>query len=240
MTLPGIRPRRGTIHPIHQIRRQIEDVFLGLGYSIEEGPEIETDYYNFVALNVPKHHPAGYAGYLLYRRGDGVAHPYLPVQVRSMEKAKGALPLKMICPGKVYRKDDDATTRPCSFKLRTGHRQGHLSGRSQGNSAPLCRELFGPRQQIRLRPSFFPFTEPSVEVDILCTRLRRPGLPHVRRDRLAGNPGGGNGASPVLEMSGYDPKAVSGFAFGLGIDRVAMLKYGIQDIRHMPKTTCGC
>jgi phenylalanyl-tRNA synthetase alpha chain len=235
VTLPGIRPRRGTIHPIHQIRRQIEDVFLGLGYSIEEGPEIETDYYNFVALNVPKHHPARDMQDTFYIDEETVLRTHTsPVQVRSMEKAKGALPLKMICPGKVYRKDDDATHSPMFFQIEgLVIDKGISLADLKGTLLLFARELFGPRQQIRLRPSFFPFTEPSVEVDILCTACDGQGC------RMCGETGwleilGAGMVHPrVLEMSGYDPKAVSGFAFGLGIDRVAMLKYGIQDIRHL-------
>ncbi len=235
VTLPGRRPRRGTIHPVQHIRRRIEDIFLGMGYTIEEGPEIETDYYNFVALNLPKHHPARDMQDTFYINEETVLRTHTsPVQIRTMERVQGALPLKMICPGKVYRKDDDATHSPMFFQVEgLVIDKGISLADLKGTLLLFVREMFGPQQQIRLRPSFFPFTEPSVEVDILCTACSGQGC------RMCGETGwleilGAGMVHPrVLEMSGYDPQMVSGFAFGMGIDRVAMLKYGIHDIRHL-------
>ena len=235
VTLPGRKPARGTIHPIIHIRRQIEDIFLGMGYSIEEGPEIESDYFNFVALNLPKHHPARDMQDTFYIDEETVLRTHTsPVQVRTMQKSKAAVPLKMICPGKVYRKDDDVTHSPMFFQIEgLVIDKGISLADLKGTLLLFAQQMFGPDQQIRLRPSFFPFTEPSAEVDILCTACSGGGC------RMCGDTGwleilGAGMVHPrVLEMSGYDPNEVSGFAFGMGIDRVAMLKLGIQDIRYM-------
>jgi phenylalanyl-tRNA synthetase alpha chain len=234
VTLPGRKPRRGTIHPLSLVRRRIEDVFLGMGYSIEEGPEIESDYYNFVALNLPKDHPARDMQDTFYIDEETVLRTHTsPVQVRTMQRLCPA-PLKMICPGKVYRKDDDATHSPMFFQV-----EGLVVDRGitladlKGTLLLFARQVFGPEQKIRLRPSYFPFTEPSAEVDILCTACGGQGC------RMCGETGwleilGAGMVHPqVLRFSGYDPDQVSGFAFGMGIDRVAMLLYGITDIRHL-------
>lgn len=234
VTLPGRRPPRGTIHPLSHVRRRIEDIFLGMGYSIEEGPEIETDYYNFVALNLPKHHPARDMQDTFYIDEETVLRTHTsPVQVRTMEKMRPA-PLKMICPGKVYRKDDDATHSPMFLQVEgLVIDKGITLADLKGTLLLFARQMFGPEQKIRLRPSFFPFTEPSAEVDILCTACGGQGC------RMCGETGwleilGAGMVHPhVLKMSGYDPAEVSGFAFGMGIDRVAMLVYGITDIRHL-------
>lgn len=235
VTLPGRKPGRGAVHPIMRLRRQIEDIFLGMGYTIEEGPEIEADYYNFVALNIPKHHPARDMQDTFYVGADVLLRTHTsPVQVRAMEKARGKVPLKMICPGKVYRKDDDATHSPMFFQV-----EGLVIDRGisladlKGTLLHFVREIFGPGQRIRLRPSFFPFTEPSVEVDILCTACAGAGCRVCKASGWLEILGAGMVHPRVLEMSGYDPGQVSGFAFGLGIDRVAMLKYGIHNIRHL-------
>lgn len=234
VTLPGRRPVRGSIHPLVRVRRQIEDIFLGMGYTIEEGPEIESDYYNFVALNLPKHHPARDMQDTFYIDEETVLRTHTsPVQVRTME-AVCPQPLKMICPGKVYRKDDDATHSPMFFQVEglvidIGITLADL----KGTLLLFVRQMFGAEQRIRLRPSYFPFTEPSAEVDILCTACGGDGC------RMCGETGwleilGAGMVHPqVLKMSGYNPDKVSGFAFGMGIDRVAMLLYGITDIRHL-------
>jgi phenylalanyl-tRNA synthetase alpha chain len=234
VSLPGRRPLSGAVHPLSLTRRRIEDIFLGMGFTIEEGPEIETDYYNFVALNLPKDHPARDMQDTFYIDEETVLRTHTsPVQVRTMEKLCPA-PLKMICPGKVYRKDDDSTHSPMFFQI-----EGMVVDRGitladlKGTLLLFAKEMFGSQQKLRLRPSFFPFTEPSAEVDILCTACNGQGC------RMCGDTGwleilGAGMVHPkVLEMSGYDSSRVSGFAFGMGIDRVAMLYYGITDIRYL-------
>lgn len=235
VTLPGIRRPRGRMHPLVQVRRQIEDIFLGMGYTIEEGPEIESDYYNFQALNLPKHHPARDMQDTFYIDADTVLRTHTsPVQARTMERLAPHVPLKMICPGRVYRKDDDATHSPMFFQIEglvidKGISLSHL----KGTLLLFARELFGPEQQVRLRPSYFPFTEPSVEVDIRCTGCNGEGCRMCKETGWLEILGAGMVHPRVLEMSGYDSTQVSGFAFGLGIDRIAMLKYGITDIRYL-------
>ncbi|MTI96182.1 MAG: phenylalanine--tRNA ligase subunit alpha [Firmicutes bacterium] len=235
VTLPGRKPARGTLHPLSLVRRQIEDIFLGMGYSIYEGPEIESDYYNFVALNLPKHHPARDMQDTFYIDEDTVLRTHTsPVQVRTMEKLAPNVPLKMICPGKVYRKDDDATHSPMFWQIEGLVIDAGISlADLKGTLNLFARELFGPKQEVRLRPSFFPFTEPSVEVDIRCTGCGGSGCRMCSDSGWLEILGAGMVHPKVLSMSGYDPAKVSGFAFGLGIDRVAMLKYGITDIRHL-------
>ncbi len=235
VTLPGRRPSRGAVHPISRVCRQIEDIFLGMGYSIEEGPDIESDYYNFVALNLPKNHPARDMQDTFYIGEEMVLRTHTsPVQVRTMERLAPAVPLKMICPGRVYRKDDDATHSPMFFQVEglvvdKGISMADLKGTLQ----LFARQMFGEKQQVRLRPSYFPFTEPSAEVDILCTGCGGKGCRMCSHTGWLEILGAGMVHPRVLEMSGYDPRQVTGFAFGMGIDRVAMLKYGITDIRHL-------
>ena len=233
--MPGRRPPRGAVHPISRVCRQIEDIFLGMGYSIEEGPDIESDYYNFVALNLPKNHPARDMQDTFYIGEETVLRTHTsPVQVRTMERLAPAIPLKMICPGRVYRKDDDSTHSPMFFQVEglvvdRGISMADLKGTLQ----LFARQMFGEQQQVRLRPSYFPFTEPSAEVDILCTGCDGKGCRMCSHTGWLEILGAGMVHPRVLEMSGYDPRQVTGFAFGMGIDRVAMLKYGITDIRHL-------
>lgn len=235
VTLPGRRPARGAMHPINIVRREIEDIFLGMGYSIEEGPEIESDYYNFIALNLPKNHPARDMQDTFYVDEEIVLRTHTsPVQVRIMERVSPQVPLKMICPGKVYRKDDDATHSPMFFQVEglvvdEGISMADLKGTLQ----LFARQMFGGDQQVRLRPSYFPFTEPSVEVDILCTACGGDGCRMCNHSGWLEILGAGMVHPKVLAMSGYDPKQVTGFAFGPGIDRIAMLKYGVTDIRYL-------
>jgi len=234
ISLPGRKPLRGAVHPLNHVRRRIEDIFLGMGYTIEEGPEIESDYYNFVALNLPRHHPARDMQDTFYIDEETVLRTHTsPVQVRTMEKMCPA-PLKMICPGKVYRKDDDATHSPMFFQIEgLVIDKGITLADLKGTLLLFAREMFGPQQQIRLRPSYFPFTEPSAEVDILCTACNGKGCRMCADTGWLEILGAGMVHPRVLEMSGYDSSQVSGFAFGMGIDRVAMLLYGITDIRYL-------
>ncbi|CAJ1316068.1 Phenylalanine--tRNA ligase [Paenibacillus nuruki] len=228
VTLPGRGLPQGGIHPINKVIEQMEDIFLGMGYSVAEGPQAESDYYNFEALNLPKNHPARDMQDSFYLTDELLMRTHTsPVQIRAMEAAKGKAPLKVICPGAVYRRDDDDATHSFQFfqieglVIDKGIRMSDL----KGTLLQFAREMFGESTEIRLRPSFFPFTEPSVEVDV--TFVKKNGE-RIWIEVL----GCGMVHPKVLEMGGFDPEVYSGFAFGIGVERIAILKYGIDDIRH--------
>ncbi|WP_433945819.1 phenylalanine--tRNA ligase subunit alpha [Paenibacillus sp. SN-8-1] len=235
VTLPGRPLRQGSVHPLNKVIQDIEDIFIGLGYRIAEGPEVETDYYNFEALNLPKNHPARDMQDSFYITEDILMRTQTsPVQVRTMEAMKGEVPVKVICPGKVYRRDDDDATHSFQFNqieglvIGKGIRMSDL----KGTLLQFTREMFGPNTQIRLRPSFFPFTEPSAEVDVTCVKCGGSGCRMCKHTGWLEILGCGMVHPRVLEMGGYDPEEYTGFAFGMGVERIAILKYGIDDIRH--------
>lgn len=235
VTLPGRPLKQGGIHPLNQVIQDIEDIFIGMGYRIAEGPEVETDYYNFEALNLPKNHPARDMQDSFYLTEDLLMRTQTsPVQVRTMEAMKGEVPVKVICPGRVYRRDDDDATHSFQFHQIEGLVIGKNIRMSdlKGTLLQFTREMFGPNTQIRLRPSFFPFTEPSVEVDVTCVKCGGNGCRVCKQTGWLEILGSGMVHPRVLEMSGYDPEQYSGFAFGMGVERIAMLKYGVDDIRH--------
>lgn len=232
VTLPGRRPRRGHIHPITLLRERIEDIFVGLGYAIEDGREIETDFYNFDALNIPENHPARAAQDTFYTTdGFALRSQTSTVQIHAMQR-RGA-PVRMIAPGRVFRRDTpDPTHNPMFFQVEglcvdRGITMAHL----KGTVAEFLRRLFGPKTITRFRPSYFPFTEPSAEFDFSCFKCGGEGC------RICKNSGwielGGSGMvhPHVLQAAGVDPDEFSGFAFGLGIDRMCALMYGLDDIR---------
>ncbi|GAA4837414.1 phenylalanine--tRNA ligase subunit alpha [Paenibacillus vulneris] len=235
VTLPGRPSPVGATHPISKVIQQIEDIFIGMGYTVAEGPEVEQDYYNFEALNLPKNHPARDMQDSFYITEEILMRTQTsPVQVRTMEKMKGEVPVKIICPGKVYRRDDDDATHSHMFTQIEGlviDRNIRMSD-LKGTLLQFVRELFGQNTQIRLRPSFFPFTEPSVEVDVTCAMCGGSGCRVCKQTGWLEILGAGMVHPNVLEKGGYDPEEYSGFAFGLGVERVAMLKYDIEDIRH--------
>lgn len=235
VTLPGRPATVGATHPINKVIQQIEDIFIGMGYTVAEGPEVEQDYYNFEALNLPKNHPARDMQDSFYITEEILMRTQTsPVQVRTMEKMKGEVPVKIICPGKVYRRDDDDATHSHMFTQIEGlviDRNIRMSD-LKGTLLQFVRELFGQNTQIRLRPSFFPFTEPSVEVDVTCAMCGGSGCRVCKQTGWLEILGAGMVHPNVLEKGGYDPEEYSGFAFGLGVERVAMLKYDIEDIRH--------
>lgn len=235
VTLPGRPSTQGAVHPINKIVQEIEDIFLGMGFTIAEGPEVERDYYNFEALNLPKDHPARDMQDSFYITDEILMRTHTsPVQVRTMEARKGAVPLKIISPGKVYRRDDDDATHSHQFTQIEGlviDRNIRMSD-LKGTLLQFVRELYGPNTQIRLRPSFFPFTEPSAEVDVSCMMCKGSGCRTCKQSGWIEILGSGMVHPRVLEMCGYDPKEYSGFAFGMGPERIAMLKYGVEDIRH--------
>ncbi|WP_456273807.1 phenylalanine--tRNA ligase subunit alpha [Bacillus sp. AK031] len=235
VTLPGRPVRKGSKHPLTQIVEEIEDLFIGMGYSIAEGPEVETDFYNFEALNLPKGHPARDMQDSFYITEDILLRTHTsPVQARTMEKHEGKGPVKVICPGKVYRRDNDDATHSHQFMQIEGLVVGENIRMSdlKGTLQVFAKKMFGEDREIRLRPSFFPFTEPSVEMDITCKICGGEGCSVCKGTGWIEILGGGMVHPNVLEMSGFDSKKYTGFAFGMGPERIAMLKYGIDDIRH--------
>jgi len=245
VTLPGAPPRPvGHAHLIARTTRLIEDVMVGLGYRVAEGPEIEHDYYNFTALNHPPGHPARMLQDTFYVR----SHPDVllrthtsPVQVRSMESQPP--PIFIVVPGKVYRRDSDATHSPMFHQMEgLAIAEGLTLADLKGTLLALCRAIFGDEREVRLRPHFFPFTEPSVEVDVSCFQCGGSGaLAGGERCNLCKGQGwieilGAGMVDPnvlgFVESNGYDPERVQGFAFGLGIERVAMLRHAVPDLRR--------
>lgn len=234
VTLPGVKANIGSIHPLNQTIMELEDLFIGMGYEIAEGPEIETDEYCFEKLNLPKGHPARDMQDTFYIDALHLLRSQTsPVQARTMEIKKGA-PIKIVCPGKVYRRDADDATHSHQFMQFEGLVLGSdiSLANLKGALLSIAKKMFGENNKIRLRPSFFPFTEPSVEVDVSCSRCNGVGCPVCKNTGWIEVLGAGMVNDNVLRMSGYDPKEIQGFAFGVGIERVAMLKYGIDDIRN--------
>ncbi len=231
VTLPGNAIRCGRIHPVVQIRREICSVFASFGFSIVEGPEIELDYYNFEALNIPKDHPARDMQDTFYVEDNIVLRTHTsPVQVRIMEKVRP--PLRILSPGKVYRRDSDVSHTPMFHQIEgLLVDKGVNFGDLKGILTAFLKKIFGSATTLRFRPSFFPFTEPSAEVDIRCVMCGGKGC------RVCGQSGwleilGSGMVDPAVFLNvGYDPEEYTGFAFGLGLERIAMLKYGISDIR---------
>ncbi len=238
VTLPGDPPAHaGSLHLITQTRREIEDVFLGLGFSVAEGPEVEFDYYNFTALNHPPDHPARMLADTFYFSDDVLLRTHTsPMQVRSMELQEP--PVYLVVPGKAYRRDNDATHTPMFHQVEGLAIDEDITlGDLQGVLLEFVRAIFGPEREIRLRPHYFPFTEPSVEVDVSCFVCDGTGVVGGERCSLCKGSGwieilGSGMVDPnVLGFVDYDPDKVQGFAFGMGIERIAMLRHGVPDLR---------
>ncbi len=236
VTLPGRPMNAGAVHPLNKVIQDIEDIFIGMGYEIAEGPEVENDFYNFEALNLPKNHPARDMQDSFYITDEILMRTQTsPVQIRTMQAKKGQGPIKIICPGKVFRRDDDDATHSFQFYQMEGlvvDKNIRMSD-LKGTLLQFVQQLYGKETQIRLRPSFFPFTEPSAEVDVTCVTCGGSGCRICKHTGWLEILGSGMVHPEVLRMGGYDPEEYSGFAFGLGIDRIAMLRYGIDDIRHL-------
>ncbi|SES03098.1 phenylalanine--tRNA ligase subunit alpha [Salisediminibacterium halotolerans] len=235
VTLPGRPVPKGARHPLTSVVETIEDVFIGMGFTVAEGPEVETDYYNFESLNLPKHHPARDMQDTFFITSDLLLRTQTsPVQTRSMEKHRGQGPVKIICPGKVYRRDEDDATHSHQFMQIEGLvvDEGIRMSDLKGIFATFVKQYFGEDRDIRLRPSFFPFTEPSAELDISCAMCKGEGCRTCKHTGWIEVLGAGMVHPNVLEMGGFDPEKYTGFAFGMGVERFAMLKYGIDDIRH--------
>ncbi|MCY7375496.1 MAG: phenylalanine--tRNA ligase subunit alpha [Pyrinomonadaceae bacterium] len=240
VTLPGTRPREGHLHPITLLRQKIEDIFVSLGYAIEDDREIETDYYNFDALNIPEGHPARESQDTFYTtHGFALRSQTSTVQIRAMERR--GVPIRIIAPGRVFRRDTpDLTHTPMFHQIEglcvdKGITMAHL----KGTVAEWLRRLFGKDTKIRLRPSYFPFTEPSAEFDFSCFKCNGTGTFETERCRPCKGSGwielGGSGMvhPNVLKACGVDPQVYSGFAFGFGLERMCSLMYSLDDIRLM-------
>ncbi|MBQ9046803.1 MAG: phenylalanine--tRNA ligase subunit alpha [Solobacterium sp.] len=235
ITLPGNRTEIGTIHPLQLIRRELEDLFVGMGYTIAEGPEVELDHYNFELANIPKDHPARDMQDTFYIDPNTLLRTHTTaMQMRELEKAEGKLPIKLICPGKVYRRDDDDATHSHQFMQCEGLVVGeHITlADLKGTLEYAANVMFGGGRKIRFRPSYFPFTEPSVEVDVSCPFCNGKGCSVCKHSGWIEILGAGMVHPHVLEINGFDPEKCSGFAFGIGLERMTMLKYGIDDIRN--------
>lgn len=236
VTLPGKSITTGQPHVMTQIIEEIEDLFLGMGYQIIEGTEVETDYYNFERVNLPQNHPARDMQDTFYITSELLLRTHTsPVQARILEKhdfTKG--PLKMISPGKVYRRDTDDATHSHQFHQIEGLviDENITMADLKGTLELLAQKMFGKEREIRLRPSYFPFTEPSVEVDVSCFKCAGKGCRVCKQTGWIEILGAGMTHPHVLEMSGIDSNKYGGFAFGMGPDRIAMLKYGVNDIRN--------
>jgi len=231
LTLPGRRPPLGSVHPLTRVHDEIVEIFVGLGFSVAEGPEIESDYFNFEALNLPKDHPARDMQDTFYLTEDRLLRTHTsPVQIRTMQAQKP--PVRIICPGKVYRRDADITHSPQFTQFEGLAVDRNISMADlKGTLELFAREMFGPRSKIRFRPSFFPFTEPSAEVDVLCFLCGGDGCRVCKQSGWLEILGSGMVHPQVLRNVGYDPEEVTGWAFGMGVERIAMLKYGVDDIR---------
>ncbi len=232
VTLPGRRPRRGHIHPITLVRQRIEDIFVSLGYVVEDDREIETDFYNFTALNIPESHPARDPQDTFYTtEGFALRSQTSTVQIHAMQR-RGA-PVRMIAPGRVFRRDTpDATHNPMFFQVEglcvdRGISMAHL----KGTVDEFVRRMFGPETRTRFRPSYFPFTEPSAEVDYSCFKCGGQGCRICKGSGWIELGGSGMVHPNVLKAVGVDPEEFTGFAFGLGIDRMCGLMYALDDIR---------
>ena len=234
VTLPGVNLSSGSIHPLNQTIMEREDLYIGMGYSVAEGPEIETDENCFEKLNLPKGHPARDMQDTFYINPELLLRSQTsPVQVRTMIESNGA-PIKIICPGKVYRRDADDATHSHQFMQCEGLVLGTdiTLADLKGALLEMAKKMFGEERIIRLRPSFFPFTEPSVEVDVSCAKCGGEGCSMCKQTGWIEVLGAGMVNDNVLRMSGYDPTKIQGFAFGIGVERVAMLKNRIDDIRN--------
>lgn len=234
ITLPGENYERGAKHLFQKVVDEVSDIFIGMGYQIEEGPEVELDHFNFELLNVPKDHPARDMQDSFYIDETHLMRSQTsPVQARVMLSKNGVGPIKIISPGKTFRRDEDATH---------SHQFGQIEGLVVDENVRMSdllgtlelfvKKMFGEKRKIRMRPSYFPFTEPSVEVDISCFECGGKGCSLCKHSGWIEILGAGMVHPNVLKMCGFDTKKYQGFAFGVGIERVAMLRYGIDDIRR--------
>ncbi|WP_373899038.1 phenylalanine--tRNA ligase subunit alpha [Haloimpatiens sp. FM7315] len=234
ISMPGKKQIVGKRHPLDLTLENINDIFISMGFSIEEGPEVEKDYYNFEALNIPKDHPARGEQDTFYINDNVVLRTQTsPIQIRTMEKEKP--PIKMIAPGKVYRSDElDATHSPIFYQIEgLVVDKGITFSDLKGTLQTFFKKMFGDNMEIKFRPHHFPFTEPSAEVDVTCFVCGGKGCKVCKNSGWIEMLGCGMVHPDVLRNCGIDPEVYSGFAFGFGLDRIVMLKYGIDDIRFL-------
>ena len=240
ITLPGTKVPSGSANILERIIEEVEDLLMSMGYDVVDGPEIEEDHYNFELLNIPKNHPARDAQDTFYVEDDKLLlrSQTSPVQARVMLASKGEKPIRMICPGKTYRRDDDDATHSHQFMQIEGLLIDEKVSLSdlKGTFDVIAKKLFGEDCKTRFRPSYYPFTEPSVETDISCFNCHGKGCSICKNTGWITVAGAGMVNPKVLEDCGYDPKKWQGFAFGFGAERLAMLKYGINDIRAFYNT----
>ena len=242
ITLPATSYKYGTLHPLTIVRQEIEDIFVAMGYSVVKGPEVEDDLYNFEKANIPQDHPARDMQDTLYVDVRRLLRTQTTaIQMRVLEAQGETLPIKVICPGKVYRRDDDDATHSHQFTQIEGLvvGEGITLGDLKGTLELMARSMFGPERQIRLRQSYFPFTEPSQEIDVSCHVCGGKGCSVCKGTGWIEILGSGMVHPNVLEEAGIDSTKYSGFAFGVGVERVAMLKYGIDDIRNFYNNNVG-
>ncbi len=234
VTLPAREFKVGTVHPLSKTIAEVEEIFMGMGYSIAEGPEVEVDLFNFEMLNVPKGHPARDMQDSFYITENLLMRTQTsPVQVRTLIEAKGK-PVKILAPGKVYRRDDDDATHSHQFMQFEGLvvDKNITMSDLKGTLSLFVQKMFGDSRKIRFKPSYFPFTEPSVEVDVSCFKCGGKGCSMCKQSGWIEVLGAGMVHPNVLKGAGYDPEVYKGFAFGIGIERATMLRHGIDDIRN--------
>lgn len=235
ITLPSNALPLGSLHPLSVVKNDLEELFLGMGYQVAEGPEVESDHFNFELMNLPQGHPARDMQDTFYIDEKTLMRTHTsPVQAHTLLAAKGKGPIKVICPGKTYRRDDDDATHSHQFMQCEGLvvDKNVTMADLKGTLEVFAKKMFGEKRKIRLRPSYFPFTEPSVEVDISCHNCEGKGCPMCKHTGWIEILGAGMVNPRVLEMCGFDSTVYQGFAFGIGLERVAMLKYGIDNIRE--------
>ena len=235
VTLPATKIEVGAPHSLEKLIEELEELLMSMGYDVVEGPEVEKDLYNFELLNLPKGHPARDAQDTFYIQDDEILlrSQTSPVQVRTMLENTDKTPIRIICPGKTYRRDEDDATHSHQFTQMEGLLvdENISLANLKATFDVIAKKLFGETRQTRFRPSFYPFTEPSVELDISCFNCEGKGCPICKNTGWITVGGAGMVHPKVLDNCGYDPEKFTGFAFGFGIERLAMLKYGVKDIR---------
>lgn len=235
ISLPARQPLRGNLHVLSHVQNEIEDIFVAMGYEVVEGPEVELDLYNFERANIPADHPARDMQDTFFIDAESLLRTHTTaIQTRVLEERAESLPIKIICPGRTYRRDDDDATHSHQFTQIEGIVVGEniTLADLKGTLELLAKKMFGENRVIRLRPSYFQFTEPSVEVDVSCMNCNGKGCSMCKQTGWIEILGAGMVHPNVFEMAGIDSRKYTGFAFGVGIERVAILKYGIDDIRN--------